>query len=92
MMKRSAILIGAAARCYSPRPLINTFEARSSRSHRQVVEKFHWLSEACADEQLRGRLIDAVDRLDTQPVPHLMGLLARVRPTPAYARTHRGIQ
>jgi 2-methylcitrate dehydratase len=58
----------------------------------QVVEKFHWLSEACADAQLRGELIDAVDQLDTQPVSHLMGLLARVRPTPAYARTHRGIQ
>ncbi len=58
----------------------------------QVVEKFHWLSEACADEQLRGRLIDAVDQLDTQPVSHLMGLLAQVRPMPDYARTHRGIQ
>jgi 2-methylcitrate dehydratase len=58
----------------------------------QVIEKFHWLSEAFADEQLRGRLIDAVDQLDTQPVSHLLGLLAQVRPTPAYARTHRGIQ
>jgi len=58
----------------------------------QVVEKFHWLSEACADEQLRGRLIDEVDQLDTQPVSHLMGLLAQVRPMPDYARTHRGIQ
>jgi 2-methylcitrate dehydratase len=58
----------------------------------QVVEKFHWLSEASADEQLRGKLIDAVDKLDSQPVSHLMGLLAQVRPMPTYARTHRGIQ
>jgi hypothetical protein len=28
----------------------------------------------------------------TQPVSHLMGLLAQVGPMPVYARTHRGIQ
>ena len=58
----------------------------------QVIEKFHWLSEACADEQLRDSLIDAVDRLDTRPVSHLLGLLAQVRPMPVFARAHRGIQ
>jgi 2-methylcitrate dehydratase len=34
----------------------------------RVVEKFHWLSEAFADENLRNRIIQAVQKLDVQPI------------------------
>jgi 2-methylcitrate dehydratase len=58
----------------------------------RVVEKFHWLSEAFADEDLRSRLIQAVKQLDTRPIWDLMVLLAQVRPTEVFPKTHRGIQ
>jgi 2-methylcitrate dehydratase len=58
----------------------------------RIVEKFHWLSEAFADEDLRERLIRAVERLDTAPVSDLIGLLAQVRPTAVFPKTHPGIQ
>jgi 2-methylcitrate dehydratase len=57
----------------------------------RVVEKFHWLSEAYADMDLRGRIIDAVQKIDAQPISHLMDLLALVRPIAAYPITHPGI-
>jgi len=34
----------------------------------RVVEKFHWLSEAYADQELRDRIIAAVQHIDTQPI------------------------
>lgn len=34
----------------------------------RVVEKFHWLSEAFADKDLRSRLIQAVQQLDARPI------------------------
>jgi len=58
----------------------------------RVVEKFHWLSEASADEDLRNRLIRAVQQLDARPISDLMDLLAQVRPTAVFPRTHPGIQ
>jgi 2-methylcitrate dehydratase len=58
----------------------------------RTVEKFHWLSEPFADEDLRGRLIAAVQRLDTRPISHLMDLLARVRTSAVFPATHPGIQ
>jgi 2-methylcitrate dehydratase len=58
----------------------------------RIVEKFHWLSEAFADEDLRARLIRAVQQLDTAPISDLMGLLAQVRPTAVFPKTHPGIQ
>ena len=58
----------------------------------RTVEKFHWLSEAFADEDLRKRLIRAVQQLDARPISHLMDLLAQVRCTAAFPRTHPGIQ
>ena len=58
----------------------------------RVVEKFHWLSEGFADENLRSRLIQAVQQLDSRPISYLMLLLAEVRPTAAFPKTHRGIQ
>lgn len=37
----------------------------NSMSWERTVEKFHWLAEASADEELRSRIIGAVEHLDT---------------------------
>ena len=58
----------------------------------RVVEKFHWLSEGFADDDLRDRLIETVQQLDTRPVSDLMNLLAQVRSTTVFPKTHPGIQ
>jgi 2-methylcitrate dehydratase len=58
----------------------------------RTVEKFHWLSEAFADEDLRNRLIQVVQQLDARPISDLMDLLAQVRRTATFPRTHPGIQ
>jgi 2-methylcitrate dehydratase len=57
----------------------------------RVVEKFHWLSEAYADEQLRSRIIGAVQEIDSRPISHLMDLLGQVRPSAVYPITHPGM-
>jgi hypothetical protein len=54
------------------------------------VEKFRSLSEAFADADLWGRLIQAVQHLNP-PISDLMALLAHVRPTAAFQTTHPGI-
>jgi len=61
-------------------------------SWERTVEKFHWLTEAFADEELRSRLIGVVERLDTSRLSDLADLLAQVRPTAVFPTTHRGIQ
>ncbi len=58
----------------------------------RTVEKFHWLSEPFADEDLRGRLIEEVQQLDTRRTSDLIDLLAQVRPTVVFPATHPGIQ
>jgi 2-methylcitrate dehydratase len=58
----------------------------------RTVEKFHWLTEAFANEDLRRRLIETVRQLDTMAVSDLTDLLAQVRPTAVYPTTHPGIQ
>ena len=58
----------------------------------RTVEKFHWLSEPFADEDLRGRLIEAVQQLDSRRISDLMDLLAQVRPTAVFPAIHPGIQ
>ena len=58
----------------------------------RTVEKFHWLSEAFAGEELRNRLIQAVQQLDARPLSNLMDLLAQVRPDAVFPTTHPGIQ
>jgi 2-methylcitrate dehydratase len=58
----------------------------------RTVEKFHWLSEAFADEDLRNRIINVVQHLDTRPISDLMDLLAKVRCASVFPRTHPGIQ
>jgi non-heme chloroperoxidase len=61
-------------------------------SWERTVEKFHWLSERFADEDLRSRLISAVQQLDARPISDLMDLLAQVRPAAAFPAAHPGIQ
>ena len=61
-------------------------------SWERTVEKFQWLSEPFADEDLRGRLIEMVQPLDSRRISDLMDLLAQVRPTAVFPATHAGIQ
>ena len=56
------------------------------------MEKFHWLSEPFADEDLRGRVIEAVQQLDARRISDLMDVLAQVRPTAVFPATQSGIQ
>jgi 2-methylcitrate dehydratase len=58
----------------------------------RTVEKFHWLSEAFASEDLRSGIIQAVQHLDSRPLSDLIDLFAEVRPTATYSQTHPGIQ
>jgi 2-methylcitrate dehydratase len=58
----------------------------------RTAEKFHWLSEPFADENLRSRLIEAVQQLDARPISYLMDLLAQVRPAAVFTAIHPGIQ
>jgi hypothetical protein len=58
----------------------------------RTVEKFHWLSEAFADADLRHALVRAVQQLDTRPLFELMDLLAQVRPNAAFPTAHPGVQ
>ena len=61
-------------------------------SWERTVEKFDWLTEAFADEELRSRLIGAVERLDTSELSDLTDLLAQVQPNAVFPTTHPGIQ
>jgi len=58
----------------------------------RTVEKFHWLSEPFANEDLRSGLIESVQQIDSRPISELMNLLAQVRPVAVFPATHRGIQ
>lgn len=58
----------------------------------RTVEKFHWVTEAFADEDLRNRLIRAVQQLDTTALSDLMDLLAQVRPNAVFPTTRPRIQ
>jgi 2-methylcitrate dehydratase len=58
----------------------------------RTVEKFHWLSEPFADEDLRRRIVEAVQQLDARPISRLMDLLAQVRPAAVFPAIHPGIQ
>jgi len=61
-------------------------------SWERTVEKFQWLSEPFADDDLRGRLIETVQQLDSRRISDLMDLLAQVRPAAVFPATHPGIQ
>lgn len=58
----------------------------------RTVEKFHWLTEAYADNELRSSLIRAVQQIDRTPLFDLTDLLAQVRPTAVFPTNHPGIQ
>jgi 2-methylcitrate dehydratase len=58
----------------------------------RTVEKFHGLSEAFADANLRHALVRAVPQLDVRPLSELMDLLAQVRQAAAFPTAHSGIQ
>ncbi|HXC94487.1 MAG TPA: hypothetical protein VNU92_02245 [Edaphobacter sp.] len=58
----------------------------------RTVDKFDWLAEAFADEELRGGIIGAVERLDTSELSDLTDLLAQVQPIAMFPITHPGIQ
>src|ERR1700751_2141601 len=60
-------------------------------SWERTVEKFHWLTEAFADEELRSRIIGAVERLDASELSDLTDLLAQVQPNADFPTTHPGI-
>src|SRR5215471_9868464 len=55
----------------------------------RTVDKFHWLSEACADEDLQSRLIQTVQQLDAMPLADLADLLAQVRPSALFPHSLR---
>ncbi len=61
-------------------------------SWERTVEKFHWLAEALADEELRGRIIGAVERLDTSEISDLTYLLSQVQPIAVFPTAQPGIQ
>ena len=58
----------------------------------RTVEKFHWLSEPFAGQDLRSRLIEAVQQLDVRPISDLMNLLGQVQPAAVFPAIHPGIQ
>ena len=53
----------------------------------RIVEKFHWLSEPFANKDLRSRLIETVQQLDSRRIADLTELLAQVRPTAVSPRS-----
>jgi len=58
----------------------------------RAVQKFQWLSEPFADQDLRTRLIEAVQQLAERPISGLTDLLGQVRPAAVFPATHPGIQ
>ncbi|MGY4155514.1 2-methylcitrate dehydratase [Bradyrhizobium sp. USDA 4461] len=67
------------------------FEGSVTRpfSWERVVEKFHWLSEPFADDQLRNEIVSAVEHLDEIKTSELTNLLGRVSPTAFQPRTRK---
>ena len=61
-------------------------------SWERTVEKFHWLAEAFADEELRDRIVGAVARLDTSELVDLTYLLSQVQPIAVFPTGRPGIQ
>jgi 2-methylcitrate dehydratase len=61
-------------------------------SWNRTAEKFQWLTEPFADQNLREKLIEAVEHLDERPIADLTSLLAQVRPVATFPATHPGIQ
>src|ERR1700692_129554 len=64
----------------------------NSMSWERTVDKFNWLSEPFADAALRHKIVEAVEKIDEQPVADLMGLLGKVNPKAVHPASHPGIQ
>ena len=61
-------------------------------SWERAVEKFHWLSEQYADQNLRDEIVEWVSDLENRSIGELMALMVRVDRTPEFPATHHGIQ
>ena len=57
----------------------------------RTVEKFQWLSEPFADDDLRSSLIETVQQLDERPVSDLMELLSQVRPAAMFPADRKSV-
>ena len=67
------------------------FEGAPSRplTWERTVEKFHWLAEQYADDDLRDAIIDAVEHLSEAPVSNLTQLLTKVTATQRLPKTRQ---
>jgi 2-methylcitrate dehydratase len=61
-------------------------------SWNRIVEKFNWLSEPFAGTDLRNSIVEAVARIDEDPISRLMTLLEMVSPKAVFQASHPGIQ
>jgi 2-methylcitrate dehydratase len=55
----------------------------------RTVQKFHWLSEQYADDDLRNAIVDVVEHLGDEPVSTLTRLLTEVSTEPRRPKTRR---
>jgi 2-methylcitrate dehydratase len=69
------------------------FEGAPSRplSWQRTVEKFHWLAEQYASDDLRNTIVETVKHLTDEPVSTLTGLLSQVSPEPRLPKTRSPI-
>ncbi|KER68447.1 2-methylcitrate dehydratase [Burkholderia cepacia] len=58
----------------------------------RTVEKFNWLSERYANQDLREQIVELVSELDRYAIDDLMQLLAKVSPEARFPARHPGIQ
>ena len=65
------------------------FEGAASRplTWDRTVQKFHWLAEQYADDNVRDAIIDTVEHLDSAPVRRLVELLTDIEPRPRFPKT-----
>jgi 2-methylcitrate dehydratase len=57
----------------------------------RTVEKFHWLAEQYADDNLRDAIVHTVSRLGDEPVSTLTALLTEVSRQPRLPKTRQAI-
>jgi 2-methylcitrate dehydratase len=55
----------------------------------RTVQKFHWLAEQYADDDLRNAIVDVVEHLGDEPVSTLTRLLTEVSTEPRRPKTRR---
>lgn len=69
------------------------FEGAPSRplTWRRTTEKFDWLAEQYADQNVRESIVSTVEHLDDEPVSALTELLAQVNSRPRLPKTRRPV-